>query len=402
MAINSSSSSEDKKSTSYRALLTRVVSESQSAGLESNLTAIVEAILNESLGIVDARPLLDYYVSILKDMLDSKIKIAVGKHALHLVEPRVTSFEEQDYEIRTMLANAYTEQEEFIEAAKVLQGIHLETSQRKFTDRQKVENWIRICRLYMEEDDTTNAESYLNRAKTLLYKIEDQEVNLTFQLCQGRIHDSNRKFLDACHSYHSVSLSPVVADDERNLALSRAIICAVLSPAGPQRSRALGKLYKDERASQLEEHAILEKMFLDRLISPQEVKSFSEKLAPHQLARTADGSTVLAKAVIEHNLFGASKLYSNLAVEELGGLLGLDAEKAEQHTATMLIQRRLEGSMDQIRGLIFFGNQGDPGEKGTRKYSSSGQSLRNWDRHVQGLLEDVERVSSLLYADAAV
>ena len=394
--------SQEAKSTAYRELLRRITVQSKPDYITSNFSAFVDSVLGESLGIVAARPLLSAYVEAVKSLSDPLIKIDCGRRALRSLEPRVASFEDQDVSIRRILADAYQEQDEFTEAAKVLQGMQLETSQRKFPDEEKVRLWIRICRLYMEEDDTLNAESYLNRAKTLLYKFQDPELNLTFQLSQARILDSKRKFLEASQAYHTVSLSPVMAEEERNMSLSRAIICAVLAPAGPLRSRALGKLYKDERAVQLDEYGILEKMFLDRLISPAEVAKFAEKLSPHQLAQTADGSTVLDKAVIEHNLFGASKLYSNLDVRELGALIGLNAEKAEQYAARMLEQRRLLGSIDQIQGTVFFGDQEATGERTSGEYLSTRQSLKIWDRHVQGLVEDVERVSSLLQAEIPV
>ena len=38
----------------------------------------------------------------------------------------------------------------------------------------------------------------------------------------------------------------------------------------------------------------------------------------HQKAITADGSTILEHAVIEHNLLAASKLYNNITFEGLG------------------------------------------------------------------------------------
>ncbi|MCJ1332290.1 COP9 signalosome complex subunit 4 [Thelotrema lepadinum] len=400
--LETSSDTQEVKSAAYQQLLDQIVAQSIPDNLATNLTAFLDFVLGESLGIVAARPLLSVYVDAIRSLGDPLVKIDCGKRALQSLEPRVASFEDQDVSIRQILADVFQEQEDFIEAAKVLQGMQLETSQRRFSDEEKVKIWIRICRLYFEEDDTTSAESYLNRAKNLLYKIHDPELNLTFQLCQARILDSRQRFLEASEAYHKVSMSSAMAEEERNFCLSKAIICAVLAPAGPQRSRLLGKLYKDERAAQLEEFGILEKMFLDRLISPIEVEKFAEKLSSHQLAPTADGSTVLAKAVVEHNLFGASKLYSNLAVAELGLLLGLDAEKAEHYAARMLEQKRIAGSIDQIQGLVFFEGQDATGDKAAGGFSPTRQSLRTWDRHVQGLVEDVERVSSLLQAEVPV
>lgn len=390
---------QQSKSAGYNDLLSKTIAAgSPPPQLSANLIAILDSILGESHGIVSSRPLLSSFVHALSSLPQSQVKVAVGQHALEALQPRVVSFEEQDAMIRELLADAYEEQEDYTASAKVLQGIQLESSQRSISDDAKVKVWIRIVRLYLEEDDTTSAESYLNRAKNLLYKVQDTELKLLFALSQARILDARRRFLDASEVYRTVSLSAVLAEEERLRALSSAIICAVLAPAGPQRSRTLGRLYKDDRAVQVEEYGILEKMFLDRLLSPDEVARFAEKLSPHQLAQTADGSTVLAKAVIEHNLLGASRLYNNIGVDELGILLGLDGDKAEEYAARMVEQGRLSGRIDQIDRLIFFDGTEGTGEKTNagQKDRVTGSSLRKWDSNVQGLVEEVERVTTLL------
>lgn len=266
------------------------------------------------------------------------------------------------------------------------------------SDDAKVRIWIRIVRLYLEEDDTTNAESFLNRVKNMPTKIQDPELKLHFQLSQARISDFNRRFLDASQQYLNLSLSGDIEEGDRLQALSAAIICAVLGPAGPQRSRTLSRLYKDDRSSSLDVYNILEKIFMDRLLTAGEVKAFAEKLVPHQLAVTADGSTVLGRAVIEHNLLAASRLYENIHVEELGNILGLEAsgdlsagERAEAYAARMLEQGRLKGTIDQIKGVIYF-DSGIPGVGPTAE--AAGRSLRAWDAGVQNLAEEVESVAA--------
>lgn len=402
--IESPSRAQQDKPSAYNEVLDLIRSSSNSLQISTDLSAFIDSILGESLGIVAARPLLASAVDAIKSITSTEDRIAVGTHALLALESRVVSFEEQDALIRETLADAYQEQDDYVEAAKMLEGIQLESSQRKISDDSKVKTWIRICRLYLEEDDTTRAESYLNRAKNLLYKVEDHELNLMFQLSQARILDSRRKFLDASQVYHSFSFSMALDEEERTRALSSAIICAVLAPAGPQRSRTLGKLYKDERTPQVAEFGILEKMFLDRLLSTVEVTKFADKLAPHQLAQTADGSTVLAKAVIEHNLLSASRLYNNIGVSELGVLLGLDAEKAEEYAAHMLEQGRLTGRIDQIDGTIFFNGSEGSGERTSAAQvdMAIARDLRKWDIKVQGLAEEVERVASMLQAQFPV
>ena len=382
----------------YLTALSFVVASSDHSQLPLNLAAIIDSILRDSLSVITLRPLLGRYVEALRKIDNADTRIHAGQHALQALQTRVVSFEEQDAQLREILADAYQEQEHYLEAAKVLQGMQLESSQRSVSDSSKVRVWVRICRLYLEEDDTTSAESYLNRAKGLLYKVNDNELNLMFQLSQARILDARHKFLDASQVYHSVSLSPSLDKEDRNRALSSAIKCAVLAPAGPRRSRSLGKLFQADRTVELEEFSILEKMFLDRLISPTEVEHFAGKLDSHQRAQTADGLTVIGKATIEHNLIGASRLYTSIGVDELSSLLGLEAEDTERYAAQMLEQGRLTGWIDQIEGIIFFGPyEGNGGRSDASQASMiSAMTLKSWDGHVQMLTEEVERISSLI------
>lgn len=402
--LENASTSQHDKTSGYTQIISDIISSNAEEPSPADLIAIIDSVLGETLGIVTARPLLNTTIQAIGSLKSIDGRITAGAHALCALEPRVVSFEEQDAMIREILADAYQENDDFLEAAKMLSGIQLESSQRSVSDDSKVKTWIRICRLYLEEDDTTSAETYLNRAKNLLYKVQSQELNLQFQLSQARILDARRRFLDASQAYHNFSFSSVLEEGERLRALSSSIICAILAPAGPQRARTLAKLYKDERAPQMEEYGILEKMFLNRLLSPTEVTKFADKLAPHQLAQTADGSTVLAKAVTEHNLLSASQLYENIAISELGSLLGLAPEKAEEYAARMLEQGRLKGRIDQIDGVIFFDGREGSSEKSAVNHANGTvrRDLRTWDFKVQGIAEEVERVASMLQSQYPV
>src|ERR1700731_57134 len=83
---------------------------------------------------------------------------------------------------------------------------------------------------------------------------------------------------------------------------SAAVTCAVLAPAGPNRSRLLAALNRDERTLTLPTYNILSKMFLDQIIRSAEVKSFEATLKTHQLAKIAISSNDrLASAVQEQD-----------------------------------------------------------------------------------------------------
>ncbi|CAJ2512829.1 Uu.00g009480.m01.CDS01 [Anthostomella pinea] len=383
----------------FNSLLTNLRSLSTPQTVSDDLKTIITAIFSGSLGIVALRSLLTTFIATLKDFNNADVYIEAGQHALDVLAAQTSvSFQEQAATIRELVADGHESNEDWLEAAKVLADMPLDSAQRKVTNEERVRIWVRIVRNYLEVDDTTAADTYLNKLKNVIYTVTDPSLNLHFKLSAARIQDSKREFLSASQAYHDISFSPAVSEEERQHTLGMAVKCAILAPAGPLRSRALGRLCKDERAPSLDEFGMLEKMFFDRLLAPAEVDKFAQGLSPHQLATTSDGSTVLAKAVVEHNLLGASRLYSNIGFDALGVLLGLDADRAEDTTARMIEQGRLVGRIDQIERVIWFeGEREASGEKGSgRAEITVGKEMRRWDANVQGLAEEVENVTNAL------
>lgn len=198
-------------------------------------------------------------------------------------------------------------------------------------------------------------------------------------MCYARVLDYRRKFIEAAQRYNELSYRSIIHEDERMTALRNALICTVLASAGKrliniahvpflglvihvilltgqQRSRMLATLFKDERCQQLPAYSILEKMYLDRIIRRSELQEFEALLQPHQKASTIDGlgSTILDRAVIEHNLLSASKLYNNISFEELGALLDIPPTKAEKIASQMITEGRMNGYIDQIDSIVHF------------------------------------------------
>ena len=202
---------------------------------------------------------------------------------------------------------------------------------------------------------------------------------------------------------------------------SAAVTCAVLAPAGPNRSRVLAALCRDERTSLLPTHNILTKMFLDRILRPAEVKEFEQTLKPHQLARVAQSSsdklaaavsdeddmvtgetvssrtgpsTVLDRAVLEHNLLAASKIYNNITFHGLGALLDLTPGAAETMARRMIEQQRLKAWIDQVDRLIWFedskddlddaqGKAGGLGEVDMKSEDTGAPYTKKWDNQIR-------------------
>jgi COP9 signalosome complex subunit 4 len=53
----------------------------------------------------------------------------------------------------------------------------------------------------LEEDEAIQAMQFLNRANLLIHETKNVESILFFKLCQARILDATRKFLDAASKY---------------------------------------------------------------------------------------------------------------------------------------------------------------------------------------------------------
>lgn len=392
--LETSSANPQQRAEAYNEVLSTIIKSFTNDDLAASLVAYAQSILSDSIGVIHSRPLLTAFLEQFRSIPSTSVKLSAGTPILELLAPKTVSFEQQDTELKLLLADAHEAEEDFTSSAKVLQVITLDSSQRAVSDDEKADVWIRICRCYLEDEDSTNAVTYLNRVKQIIFNVTNPSTKLFFALSQARISDSMRNFLDASSAYYTLSTETAIDEDERMMTLRQAITTAVLAPAGPLRARQLGRLYKDDRAVDTPEYSILEKIFLDRLLSPAEVQLFAAGLKDHQLAKTSDGSTVLDKAVLEHNLLAVSRLYQNISLPALGSLLGVEADRAEEYAAGMVESGRLGGSIDQIEGVIHFhGKEGaaDP----------SAQSLRAWDANVQGLAEEVERVTTLLQREEA-
>ncbi|KAF9082154.1 hypothetical protein BGX29_008358 [Mortierella sp. GBA35] len=343
----------------YQDLVAAILDAASTSGedeTELRLEQFINAATHDSVGLVVSRQVLSDVTAAVDATthLSSESKARMYKHALDRVQSRVVSFEEQVSAIRMHLATIYESEEDWAEAAQVLMGIPLDSGHRIVPNEFKIEIYIRIVRLLLEDDEAVSADAYLNRASVLMRDTKDINLQLTFKLSQARIADFKNNFLKASSQYHEISYIQEIDVDERMHTLSAAVVCAVLAPAGPQRSRMLATLYKDDRSQRLPHFSILEKMYLDRVLRSNEVTEFATTLKSHQLALLADNTTVLDRAVIEHNLLSASKIYNNISFEELGALLGVKPEQAEARASKMMMEGRMSGSIDQIERLIFF------------------------------------------------
>ncbi|KAF8525353.1 hypothetical protein JB92DRAFT_2877548 [Gautieria morchelliformis] len=409
----------------YLSLLSDILAQAIQSRVASDIHLLVDFVTQDHVNIVVGRPVLAELVRTLdeKRVRDRETRKAIVEDCLRIIQPRLTRFEEQATILSYQLADLLEEEEDFSESARVLMTIQLDAG------TEKLKTYIRIVRLLLEEEDSVQAETYYNRAALLIHSTQDKELQLAFKLCQARIHDYGRKFIEAASRYHELSWVGDLDEDERSQALSAAVTCAVLAPAGPNRSRMLASLCRDERTAQLPNHNILTKMFLDHILRPAEVKDFESSLKSHQLAKIGQSSndrlasavqgddiiltdsdpstrtgpsTVLDRAVMEHNLLSCSKIYNNITFAGLGTLLDLTPGAAETMARKMIEQGRLRGSIDQIERLIWFegrseeddaqGKAGGLGDVDMHTEETGAPLTKKWDQQIRMTAAGVETI----------
>jgi len=406
----------------YKALSSELFAGANAA---PDLQAFLEHVTGDEVPLVVARQVLLEFASGLKSLPADAIK-SLGGYVLERTTSRASSFEEQTSQIREHMANVYEAEEEWTTAAKLLAAIPMDSGIRLIEMSYKVDKYIKIAMLYLQDEDSVSAETFINRAALLINEAEEDDeksksipdhLKLQHKVCYARILDAKRKFLEAATRYHQLSQlttrtfgEMTVSDDDMMTSLSMAVTCAVLAPAGPQRSRTLGTLYKDERSHSIPSYGVLEKMFMERLLRKDEVEAFAATLATHQKAVLEDGSTVLDRAVTEHNMQAVSRLYSNITFDQLASLLGITAEKAERVAAKMLGEKRLLGSIDQPEGRISFDHspKGMPSSGGADSVEAnaesvatgadSAESLRAFDAQIEHICRSVETISNSIVA----
>ena len=70
--------------------------------------------------------------------------------------------------------------------------------------------YVRIMRNLLQDDEAIQALQFLNRATMLIHEATNKEYIVYFKLCQARILDATRKFLEAATKYRIFPLTSLI------------------------------------------------------------------------------------------------------------------------------------------------------------------------------------------------
>ena len=113
----------------------------------------------------------------------------------------------------------------------------------------------------------------------------------------------------------------------------------------------------------------------------------------HTISKRTGPSTVLDRAVMEHNVLACSRIYNNITFRGLGTLLDLTPAAAETMARKMIEQGRLKGTIDQVERLIWFdvrgedddaqGKAGGLGDVEQAPEDTGAPFTKRWDRQIR-------------------
>jgi len=338
-------------------------------------------VVDEKVPLGVSRAVLTEYASVAMGMLVPATQRATAQHALQKMagSGRAVAFEEQITAVRERLAALAESEGDLRAAADQLSQILADSmaahpqqdaaTASLATSENKVALCVHIAELQLRLDNVEAASAAILRASDAALSLgaKPSPAALSYRATYARVLERKGEFQKAAQRYYELSQAPL-PDSVRRDALEHATTCAILAEAGPERSRMLASLYKDERSQVLGVYAFLQRVYLEHVLRPAEIEAFSRSLQSHQR-----GS--LSRAVIQHNLLSASRVYGNITFGELGRLLGISAAEAERVAARMISEHRLVGTIDQIDGIILFGVDD----------SGSDSTLTEWDHQIEAV-----------------
>lgn len=123
------------------------------------------------------------------------------------------------------------------------------------SEAQRAEAYVKAAQQFIRGDDDVAAERMIRKANELVHGVGSRLLTLRFKTVYAQILDQKRRFIEAVQRYieilRQVTAEEVDEEDIRSI-LTKAAICAILAPAGPQRQRVMNTLMRDERIGTIE------------------------------------------------------------------------------------------------------------------------------------------------------
>lgn len=272
---------------------------------------------------------------------------------------------------------------DYVSAAKILASKRMESSDDDTSNSSpyivspadRADAHLRVAECYLFADPSSHlpeADAAVSKAGQAVDAIpledrgEHAPIIMRYKSAVARVLDLNRRFGSASAQYYELSKAEGMSSEDAQRFLGLAATCSVLAKDGPGKRRLLSMITKDKRLVEIEKieefmnhPALLRTMSTGHIVrrvggASREWEEFVSSLKDHQKIVTGDGMTIPGKALLEHNVMAAGKIYESVYLQKLAGLLGVDRALAERAIAAMICDGRLAASIDQVDGVLTF------------------------------------------------
>jgi len=331
---------------------------------------------------------------------------AAASSTIEILRPRVAAGvdAEADYQLRFLLFLVHYANGDYYRAATILAQARIEEGCS--TDEQRAETCVKLTQTFLKAKDDVNADKWLKIAKDWISKDGCNvgwSISVQFNYCWAQVLDIRKRFMEAAQRYLQLSLlhRDKVDENELLLMLEKAAKCVVLAPAGPQRKRVMGTIMNDDRISQINPRvsSMLDRMFNDRFVSSKDAQEIEAMLEDHQKSIMSDGNTIFQRAVREHNINASQRVYSSISFVSLARQLTMDPASVEKLAATMISEKRLAATIDQVDGMLDFnstdteksGGRGEIGEEMISKLVSYDTKVRDICKGINATYDEINK-----------
>lgn len=139
------------------------------------INSLMDQLLVESATVNDSRPVISYLANNLSK-LDNTTTIEVCEYAIQKLKLRQHQFDEEDTIFKKELADVYIAREDFEKAARTLESINLEHTNRNVNPHEKADVWLSTAESWFEFDDSVNAEKFVNKAAHVMHLVQDDRT----------------------------------------------------------------------------------------------------------------------------------------------------------------------------------------------------------------------------------
>ena len=354
---------------------------------------------------------------------------------------QASALDDVDVHLRDVLYDVKMQQGQYTAAGTALAGAKIDSAAR-IEAPVKAYLWVRVVQAFLRCEDDVSADRFIKRAADL-YRHMTKETQMSYHGVMAQMLDYRRtkdgsNFQQAAVKYEDVSRRGQALGfpaDQLLHFLSQAVRCILLAPVGPARVRIMSSLSRDDRIAFIQVRAwgagrgrtvvlrpspllprpppsfplhtrtltptpplqppmllsMLQRMSTERLISAPDAAAFEATLPQHCRAANAAGVTIFGKAVAEHNVLAASRVYKNISFASLGVVLGMAPEAAQAVVARMVSEGRLSAAIDQVDAVIDF-----LAEKGGSAVDPDAVSMRAWDKGIKDVCSSINSLVEAL------